>query len=518
MAARAATGSHETQAPLRRDRLACPGVATAILDVRNACRFEAGHLRGAYSWPWSDKDNRGFELPPRSTAVTVVCDDDNDKEGDAGGNADISGDTVCVRRGCGGAEGCGLRCGAARQGAAATETWFVQWRNHSLARRGGYEWPVAVALPFRQAIAAAAAAAAAAASTEGAAAAELARGPSAPGVFLFGASPLLAQSRARLEATAAAAAARGRRPRALDVGCGSGRDAILLASWGWDVTALDCDKKALKRWLALAARQGYDTGEGAGGSSSEGGVRCRALRVKTSVRGDLVRALREGSGDGDSGTAIAADDDPSFDLVLLCRHLHRPTLREMGRELLAPGGLLLVHTFMVGNDRPTDARLVLEQGELARMFGGAAAEARAAGAGAAGVAAAAGGARGAAGAQALGEELDALNLNTGDRAVAGSRLVSLRRGNVAKYPLGRRVANMGNGGAVRGIVCAVSADDNSQPPAGAGSITVSMDELAGSTTEEEVAEEAPLLILRDDVCEIDDGRMLSFFVAQNPTE
>ena len=496
---------------------------TAILDVRNPCRFEAGHLHGAYSWPWADKANRGFELPPRSTAITVVCDDDDDEEEDEDG-----GSMACARCGCDGGPCCGLQRGAARQGAVATEAWFEQWRDHSLARRGGYNWPAAVALPFRQAVAAAAAAAAAAGSVV---ATELERGPSAPGVFLFDASPLLAQSRALLEATAAAAATRGRRPRALDVGCGSGRDAILLASWGWDVTALDCDKKALKRWLALAARQGYDTGEGdgEGRKGSNDSVQCRALRVKTSVKGDLVRALRKSSGSGDQGTAAAAgsddddddddDDESSFDLVLLCRHLHRPTLREMGQELLAPGGLLLVHTFMVGNDRPTDARLVLGHGELARVFGGTAAGATTAGAAraerAADVAAAAGGsACDAASAGALDKRLSALDLNSGKGGVGATRTVSLRCGNVAKYPIGSRVANMGNGGTVCGIVGAVSADDKSLPPAGPGSITV----LVGEQEEEEVAVEAPLLILRDDVCVIDDGRMLSFFVARKPAD
>jgi SAM-dependent methyltransferase len=35
--------------------------------------------------------------------------------------------------------------------------------------------------------------------------------------------------------------------RALDVGCGEGADAVWLAQWGWDVTALDVSEVALDR-------------------------------------------------------------------------------------------------------------------------------------------------------------------------------------------------------------------------------------------------------------------------------
>eukprot|EP00435_Cladocopium_sp_Y103_P066641 s200_g28.t3 len=44
-------------------------------------------------------------------------------------------------------------------------------------------------------------------------------------------------------------------PKALDVGCGSGREAILLASRGWEVFALDRDARGLERLAALAQRQ-----------------------------------------------------------------------------------------------------------------------------------------------------------------------------------------------------------------------------------------------------------------------
>lgn len=46
--------------------------------------------------------------------------------------------------------------------------------------------------------------------------------------------------------------------RALDVGCGSGRDAVHLASHGWQVTAIDVVDKALARAERRAADEGLE--------------------------------------------------------------------------------------------------------------------------------------------------------------------------------------------------------------------------------------------------------------------
>merc|ERR1719188_2836529 len=81
-------------------------------------------------------------------------------------------------------------------------------------------------------------------------------GPSPPGRLLFSASPLLHQSTALLDALMCDARARGEQPRALDVGAGSGRDATVLATSGWAVTALDRDARALARWRGLVERHG----------------------------------------------------------------------------------------------------------------------------------------------------------------------------------------------------------------------------------------------------------------------
>jgi len=46
--------------------------------------------------------------------------------------------------------------------------------------------------------------------------------------------------------------------RALDVGCGSGRDAVYLAKRGWQVTAVDSVEKALAGARQRAAQDGVD--------------------------------------------------------------------------------------------------------------------------------------------------------------------------------------------------------------------------------------------------------------------
>jgi SAM-dependent methyltransferase len=46
--------------------------------------------------------------------------------------------------------------------------------------------------------------------------------------------------------------------RALDVGCGRGRDAIHLAKKGWEVTAVDLEERAIGKARERAAEAGAD--------------------------------------------------------------------------------------------------------------------------------------------------------------------------------------------------------------------------------------------------------------------
>jgi tellurite methyltransferase len=128
------------------------------------------------------------------------------------------------------------------------------------------------------------------------------------------------------------------RGRALDVACGTGRDAVFLALEGFDVEAWDHDGPALDRARDLARRHGA------------------AIRT---VRADLE-------------TAEPPElPDSAFALVACFRYLHRPLLPAIGRAL-APGGHLVYETFRQGQERfgrPCRPRFLLRPGELREAFG-----------------------------------------------------------------------------------------------------------------------------------------------------
>jgi SAM-dependent methyltransferase len=59
-----------------------------------------------------------------------------------------------------------------------------------------------------------------------------------------------------------------------------------------------------------------------------------------------------------------------FEGVVVTNYLHRPLLPRL-RESLAPGGVLIYETFMVGNERfgkPSNPRFLLRPGELLEAF------------------------------------------------------------------------------------------------------------------------------------------------------
>lgn len=111
---------------------------------------------------------------------------------------------------------------------------------------------------------------------------------------------------------------------ALDLGCGTGRDAVFLSLHGWHVTALDRLPDALDRARSLAELHGVEL--------------------------DLVVC--------DLETEIPPGGP--FDLVTAFRYL--PSLEAMA-SVLAPGGTLLVETFTdrerERTGKPRDPRLVL---------------------------------------------------------------------------------------------------------------------------------------------------------------
>lgn len=118
------------------------------------------------------------------------------------------------------------------------------------------------------------------------------------------------------------------RGRALDLACGGGRHARLLAGLGHEVTAVD--------------------------------------REPQSIAG--VRFLQADLEDGGPWPLPGE----AFQGIVVANYLHRPLLPVIERAL-APGGVLIYETFMQGNERfgrPSNPAFLLAPGELWTAFGG----------------------------------------------------------------------------------------------------------------------------------------------------
>ena len=98
-------------------------------------------------------------------------------------------------------------------------------------------------------------------------------------------------------------------PRALDLACGAGREAVYLAWAGYEVDAVDVLPDALARAQDLARRCG--------------------VRLST-IQQDLKRS-----------PALPAE---RYDMVIVFRFLHRPLLPAIGRSV-APGGFIVYEAF-----------------------------------------------------------------------------------------------------------------------------------------------------------------------------
>lgn len=119
----------------------------------------------------------------------------------------------------------------------------------------------------------------------------------------------------------------------LDLACGSGRHARLLAGRGHVVTAVDRDAGAL---AAIADVP-------------------------------LVHALRADLEDGGPWPFAGA----RFSAIVVTNYLHRPLFPAI-LDTLAPDGVLLYETFMLGNERfgkPSNPDFLLRAGELWSVFG-----------------------------------------------------------------------------------------------------------------------------------------------------
>lgn len=121
--------------------------------------------------------------------------------------------------------------------------------------------------------------------------------------------------------------------RVLDVACGAGRHARVLAGLGFEVEAVDRDTEALARLAGVP-------------------------QVHT-LAADL---------EGGPWPYRPAQ----FDGVIVCNYLHRPLFPRL-MESLASGGLLIYETFAVGNEaygRPGNPDFLLKPGELLELASG----------------------------------------------------------------------------------------------------------------------------------------------------
>ena len=126
--------------------------------------------------------------------------------------------------------------------------------------------------------------------------------------------------------------------RALDVASGPGRHAIRLAQHGWDVTAVDSSRVAIKML----------------------DERCRAegLQVRT-VIADIERHE-------------FTIESESYDLIVVCNYLQRDLFPSL-KSGLRPGGVIIAVIAMVDNDpnvKPMNPAFLLSAGELRAFFEG----------------------------------------------------------------------------------------------------------------------------------------------------
>ena len=123
---------------------------------------------------------------------------------------------------------------------------------------------------------------------------------------------------------------------ALDLACGTGRDAVYLALHGYSVDAVDILPDALARASALAQK-----------------CRVSLQPLLVDLRHDWPFAMG------------------SYDLVCVFRFLHRPILSRLP-SLLRPGGLLVIETFHEASANtphgPTNPSHLLATGELRQTF------------------------------------------------------------------------------------------------------------------------------------------------------
>jgi tellurite methyltransferase len=129
-----------------------------------------------------------------------------------------------------------------------------------------------------------------------------------------------------------------RKGLALDVAMGGGRNAIYLATRGYDVDGVDVNPQCVAQ------------------------ARCSARKLGAPIRAMI--------GNVEDGTYIIPIE--TYDLITVFNFLHRPLFKDLA-DGLVPGGTLVYQTFTVEQakfGKPKDPAHLLEPGELKRVFAG----------------------------------------------------------------------------------------------------------------------------------------------------
>lgn len=120
--------------------------------------------------------------------------------------------------------------------------------------------------------------------------------------------------------------------RALDLACGTGRNALWLAAHGWQVTAVDGSPAAIEALRETA--------------------RARRLKMETRIANLEANQFKI--------------EERAWDLIVICYYLQR-RLFEPAKRGLMPGGILLAIVHIIApSEEPTATRA--RPGELATYF------------------------------------------------------------------------------------------------------------------------------------------------------
>ncbi|MBL8877630.1 MAG: methyltransferase domain-containing protein [Phycisphaerales bacterium] len=124
--------------------------------------------------------------------------------------------------------------------------------------------------------------------------------------------------------------------RAIDVGCGTGRDAVFLAAGGWRVVAIDHLPDAIHRGLGLAHHSGI----------APGAIQWNCADARSTIRKQIAE----------------------FDLVVFVRFFDRAVV-EQATQITRPGGSIVIEAFE--DSSATGPRCpATSEAELRRLFNG----------------------------------------------------------------------------------------------------------------------------------------------------